>query len=147
MSAQPSVSGGNWSPAGGDPVPVRVRFGDSYSHAPPLHRNVLLGTLQILAWLLFHPSAWRSYVERIAPPLAADFCLSQLSRAHWRDPALRRLLFRGHVVAPLVASVAILIEMWALGVPPGPLLLRFVTSLAVGIIGGVVVGSGTLDAV
>ena len=159
MSAQPLVPGGNdtrsraepespaESPADTDLTPAPGRFGGSYSNAPPLHRNVLLGTLQLLAWLLFHPSAWRSYLAQVSPPLAADFCLSQLTPAHWRDPALRRLLFRGHVVAPLLASTAILVEMWALGVPAGPLFLRVATSLAVGIIGGLVVGSGTLDAV
>ena len=32
--------------------------------APELHPNLILGSLQLLFWLFFHPSAWRNHVAR-----------------------------------------------------------------------------------
>jgi len=68
---------------------------NAYTDAPEFHPNLILGGLQLLFWIFFHPSAWCSYVARIDPALRPDFALVELRRAHWRNPALRRLLAMG----------------------------------------------------
>lgn len=51
---------------------------NAYTDAPELHPNLLLGSLQLMVWLFFHPSAWRNHVKRIDPDLRPDFCLAEL---------------------------------------------------------------------
>ncbi|MEW5958924.1 MAG: hypothetical protein AB1801_14420, partial [Chloroflexota bacterium] len=67
---------------------------NAYTDAPELHPNVFLGSLQLLFWLLGHPSAWRNYIAGIDSTLSPNFCLAQLSRAQWQNPTLRQLLLR-----------------------------------------------------
>ena len=42
---------------------------------PRLHPNLVLSSLQLLAWILFRPSAWRDYITRIDPTLQPDCTL------------------------------------------------------------------------
>ncbi len=74
---------------------------NAYTHAPALHENLAWAGVQVLAWLLFRPSAWRNHIARIAPDLAPDFCLGSLRREQWRDPALWRLVVIGYGLWPL----------------------------------------------
>ena len=86
---------------------------NAYTDAPILHPNLILGALQLLFWLFLHPSAWRNYVTRIDPDLRPDFCLADLSRAQWRNPALRRLLVTAYVLYPLLVGLLIGSVLWA----------------------------------
>ncbi|MBN1891022.1 MAG: ATP-binding protein [Thermoflexales bacterium] len=89
---------------------------NSYTHSPALHPNLVLGSLQLLFWLLIHPSAWRNHVARLAPDLRPDFCLAELSWDQWRDPAVRRLLLQGYLAWPLLSGLVVLAGagLWAL---------------------------------
>ena len=49
------------------------RYEPIYTDAPALRGNVVLATLQLMAWLFFHPSAWRNHVARVDPSLRPDF--------------------------------------------------------------------------
>lgn len=122
-------------------------YKDFYTDAPPLHRSAVLATLQILAWLFFHPAAWRSHVARVDPGLRPDFCISQLSMAQLRNPALRRLLLLGHGMGPLLVTVPLSVELWLLHTPAKAFLVRVVSCVAFGVIGGLINGSGTVTAV
>ncbi|MBK9051431.1 MAG: ATP-binding protein [Chloroflexi bacterium] len=133
-----------------------------YTDTPPLQHNLLLGSLQVLFWLFFHPAAWRNHVARIAPDLPPDFSLMQLKRRYWGNKALWRLLLLTSLtwpvlVALLVAGILSLFnlagENLLFGVAVGiaaAVLLAFTASLtgsvaigvAVGIAVGVVVGVG-----
>lgn len=84
----------------------------AYTHAPLLQSNVLLASLQLLFWLLVHPSAWRNHMARIDPQLRPDFYLVELGAYHWQLPALRMLLIRGYVVWPLLIGILV----WATGI-------------------------------
>lgn len=123
------------------------RYEPFYTDAPPLHRSAVLATLQILAWLFFHPSAWRNHVARVDPSLRPDFCISQLSMAQLHNPALRRLLLLGHVVGPLLVTVPLSLELWLLHTPAQAFLVRVVSCVAFGVIGGLINGSSTVTAV
>lgn len=105
----------------------------AYSDAPMLHADPL-GSVQLLAWLFFHPTAWRSEVARIDPGLPPDFCLIELSPAQRKNPALRRLLISAYL--PYVLPLAMLLLLVVTGTQAPQ--LRF--GLAAGLVGGLVIG-------
>jgi hypothetical protein len=88
---------------------------NAYTNAPDLHPNLILGSLQLLFWLFFHPSAWRNHVARIDPILHPDFALAELSLAQWRNPALRRLLMMAYIVWPLLVGSLVGLVLWVVG--------------------------------
>lgn len=129
---------------------------DHYTDAPPLHPNLLVGSLHLLFWIIFHPSAWRHHVARIAPGLTADFTLPDLRRNQWHNPALRRLLIQLYLVWPLLCFL-LFIPVFRFGrVSPQDfvatllhftmivlvmnLLFGTVVSVASGVVAGVAVG-------
>lgn len=133
-----------------------------YTDTPSLRRPLLLGSLQLLFWLFFHPAAWRHHVQRIAPDLPADFSLLQLERRYWRNKEVWRLLLLSFLAWPVLAGILVggLLALFnvpgenvvfgmAIGVTAG-VLLGLVASLAgsvaigvaVGLAVGVVVGLG-----
>ena len=81
---------------------------EPYPLTPPLHANRLIGSAQLLAWVLWRPPAWRGYISRIDPSLASDCRFGDLSRANWRHPLLRRLLWNYVIYVPLVLLVSLL---------------------------------------
>lgn len=124
-----------------------VSYKHFYTDAPPLHRSAVLATLQILAWLFFHPTAWRHHIARVDPSLRPDFCISQLSMAQLHNPALRRLLLLGHGMGPLLVTLPLSLELWLLHTPAKAFIVRVVSCVAFGVIGGLINGSGTVTAV
>ncbi|MFB2771493.1 hypothetical protein ACE1AT_19720 [Pelatocladus sp. BLCC-F211] len=78
-----------------------------YTDAPEQHPNLVLGSLQLLFWLLFRPSAWRNHVARIDSNLRPDFCLAELNRNHWRHPILRRLLIQAYIILPILPGLLV----------------------------------------
>lgn len=84
--------------------------------SPHLHPNPLRAALQVLSWLLFRPSAWRQQIQQVAPDLAPDFTLFHLTRRHWRQPLIRRLLIIIYLLWPaLMAALVALVLWWGLG--------------------------------
>lgn len=90
---------------------------NAYTDRPALHANGLVGSLQILGWLLFHPSAWRNYLAMITPNLEVDFVIGDLRATHWREPGLRRLLILTYLIAPVAVGVITALVLWLIGVP------------------------------
>src|SRR5262245_23859969 len=85
---------------------------NAYTDSPERHPHWLLGGLQLLCWLLFHPSAWRNYIAQLAPGLEADFVLLDLKAEHWRNPGFRHFLLIGYIILPLWASLIIVLVLW-----------------------------------
>lgn len=82
-----------------------------YTDAPLLNRNVVLGSVQVVWWLLFHPSAWRNHLLRVDSKLSPDFSLASLNGVQWGNGALRRLIIQSHVVLPVLAlTIATLVS-------------------------------------
>jgi hypothetical protein len=44
---------------------------NAYTNAPEQHPNLMLGSLQLLFWLFFHPSAWQNHLKRIDPAITS----------------------------------------------------------------------------
>ena len=105
-----------------------------YTDAPELHPNLFLGSLQLLFWLFFRPSAGRHHVARIDPSLRPDFCLGELQRAQWRHPTMRRLLMQGYVVLLALSGLLIALILVAGGVS-GEIVME---NVALGVAAGVV---------
>lgn len=121
----------------------------AYTASPPLHPNLILGSLQLLFWLFFHPSAWRNLVARIDPGLRPDFFLAELSLAQWRNPTLRRLLIQENIILPILVSLPISLVMLNLRTPRGDLAFGVAFSVAFAAafsIAGSVAGSVALGA-
>jgi len=72
-----------------------------------LHNNSLIASVQLLAWLLFHPSAWRDYISQIHPSLQPNFVLGDVPINYKHDPKLRRLRYLAYIVLPLLVGVLI----------------------------------------
>ncbi len=109
---------------------------NAYTDSPTLQPNLLLGSLQLVFWLLFHPSAWRNHIARIDPTLRPDFCLAELSGTQWRSPALYRLLIMGYVIWPVLVGLLVGLILWVLGISGG--IIAF--GIAFGVMGGVAFG-------
>ncbi len=73
-----------------------------YTAKPKPWQGWLAGSLQLVFWLAFSPSAWANHLRSIDVGLLPDFCLLDLSRAQWKDPALRRLIVQFCLVLPLI---------------------------------------------
>ena len=78
---------------------------NAYTDAPELNPNLILGSLQLLFWLFFHPSAWRNQATRIDSSLPPSFTLAELNEAQWGNPALRRMLLQGYGILPLLVGL------------------------------------------
>jgi hypothetical protein len=98
-----------------------------------VRRNVVVRGLQLVAWLLLHPSAWRTYVAAIEPSCSPDFSIAGLSRGQWRNPALRRLLLEVYVGWPPVVCVVAGVVLLAAGVPGVDVAAGLAIGLAVAI--------------
>ncbi len=114
---------------------------NTYTDAPELHPNLILGSLQLLFWLFCHPSAWHNYVPRIDPTLRPDFTLAELNRAQWRAPALRRLLVQGYVVWPLLVGLPVGLILWLKGAPIASIVVSVTYVIAINLVLGLMIGA------
>lgn len=130
-----------------DDRPLQSELAKAYTHAPLLQSNILLGSFQLLFWLLVHPSAWRNHLNHISPGLPPDFYLAELKRPAWRNSELRQLLIKGYVIWPLLVGLGV----WLSGLAEANQLLTeshglataiiftIAMSLALGVTGGLMV--------
>ncbi|MFN8490161.1 MAG: hypothetical protein U0350_21415 [Caldilineaceae bacterium] len=86
-----------------------------FTHSPPLSRNPLLGSLQLLLWLLLHPSAWCNHIKRIAPTLRPDFTLVELTRSDWQNRSLQHLLISVYGIWPVLVAGLNACVLWFAG--------------------------------
>ena len=106
----------------------------------------MVDSLRLLGWLLFRPSAWRARVHAFDARLSPHFCLAEVGRAFWADPAWRRLAVQWLLGWPLLAWLTTLGVMRLLGPTGGGAPIALVIGLMVALsIGGVVsFGAGGL---
>ncbi len=80
---------------------------------PALHYNPLAANWQLTGWLLFHPSAWRQYLQGVDSKLDPDFALYTIHGEQWRNPALSQLLGIVHLAGPLSIGLFTFLWVWA----------------------------------
>jgi AAA+ ATPase superfamily predicted ATPase len=98
---------------------------------------LILGSLQLLLWLIFRPSAFRNHLQRIDPDLETDssVLLFVIQQGGWRQFAVWRLLLQGYIILPILANLTLGLVLWALGSP--------IERVASGVASGVVWGAAS----
>jgi hypothetical protein len=76
---------------------------NAYTDAPEQRPNLILGSLQLLFWIFFRPSAWRNHLIRINPDLNRKS--PSWSHLRWRNWALWKLLIQGYLLLPLLFNL------------------------------------------
>ncbi|MEJ2750788.1 MAG: hypothetical protein P8183_23205, partial [Anaerolineae bacterium] len=120
-----------------------------YTDAPPLSRKLWWGSLQLLFWLFFHPSAWRSAIHRIDAALPPHFCLVEVDRSLWRRWEFWRLLLLSYLTWPIIVTFLTALVLRLLNFPidgilPGMMVglsAGLVASLATSLVGSLAVGT------
>ena len=103
---------------------------NAYTDAPEQHPNLILGSLQLLFWLFFRPTAWRNHVERIR------------SRGLWRNQAWWRLLVQGCLILTSLTYLLIILVLWALDESVEYLVFNLALEVAFGVAFVAVLGVG-----
>lgn len=112
---------------------------NAYTDAPEQHPNLIIGSLQLLWWMIFHPSAFRNHLKRIDVDLKPDLPLFILIRNKpWQNLAFWRLLIQGNLILPVLASLLTGLVLWGLGVPAERVASDVVRGLAFGVAFGAV---------
>ncbi|VAW32795.1 hypothetical protein MNBD_CHLOROFLEXI01-2703, partial [hydrothermal vent metagenome] len=107
-----------------------------YTDAPALPANLLLGSVRLLFWLFFHPSAWRNHLKRLDNTLSPHFSLADLRRRQWTNRAVIRFLLMTFFAWPLLVGLALGLLLWLLNMPPNVLFLGVMLGVAVGLLAG-----------
>ncbi|MBD2252489.1 AAA family ATPase [Nostoc parmelioides] len=114
---------------------------NAYTNAPEQHPNLILGSLQLLFWLLFRPAAWRNHLEGIDPTLDTETPLiSLITQRKWRNIALWRLIIQGYLILPILANLLLGLALWVLGEPIINIAFRVVEGVVFGVVRGVAGG-------
>ncbi|MCU0494923.1 MAG: hypothetical protein MUD01_25330 [Chloroflexaceae bacterium] len=111
-------------------VPTRI---SPYSDAPPLHPNFLLGSLHLLFWLFFHPTAYRNHIARIDPTLRPNFALLGLSWQQWRNREVQLLLAQAYLAPLLIGNGVLAWLPLAQGASLNQVAFFFINGLAFGV--------------
>jgi len=114
---------------------------NAYTHAPEQHPNLIVGSLQLLFWLVFRPSAWKHHIQRLDPSLDKDFSLIRLlTHQRWRRWPIWRFLIQAFLLLPVLTSLIAGLIPLNLGVPPERVALGVAYGVAVGVAAGVAFG-------
>jgi hypothetical protein len=107
-----------------------------YTDAPTLPQNLLLGSVRLLFWLFFHPSAWRNHLKRLDNTLSPHFSLADLQRRQWTNRAVIRFLLMTFFAWPLLVGLVLGLLLWFLRLPSSVLFLGVMLGVAVGLLVG-----------
>ena len=105
---------------------------NAYTDSPEQHPNLILGSLQLLFWIFFRPSAWQNHLKRIDPALYRE---SNSKRGlRWQNPALWKLIIQAFLVLPVLAnSIVVALVLWLLGAPVEKIVLGVASGVASGV--------------
>lgn len=110
----------------------------AYTDTPDQHSSLILGSLQLLFWIFFRPSAWCNHLIRIDSALQPK---SQVwSRLQWRNWALWRLLIQGYLLLPLLANLSLNLVLMGLRESEESLVFRVAVAVAVSLAFGLAFG-------
>ena len=112
---------------------------NAYTDSPEQHPNLILGSLQLLFWLFFHPSAWQNHLKLIDPAL--DIQYNSKIGLRWQNRALWKLLIQAFLVLPVLAnSIVVALVLWLLGAPVEKIASGVALGVAWGVAWGVALG-------
>ncbi|MCA9964935.1 MAG: ATP-binding protein, partial [Anaerolineales bacterium] len=112
-----------------------------YTDTPKLPPNLLLGSVRLLLWLFFHPSAWRGQVARLDVGVSPLFCLAELNGRSLRSLPFWRLLIRLTLTWPLVLGGGLAGGLWLIRGDGTAALLAGMVATAVSLLTTLIVGN------
>jgi len=101
----------------------------------------MLSSFSLLVDILLRPSKWRSAIARIDRELPPEFSLIELSRTHWLNSQMQRLLIHGYLLLPLLLLGACLLGHLILGQSIDGVLAAFVFTFLIGLTFGITVSA------
>ncbi|MFP4413767.1 hypothetical protein [Coleofasciculus sp.] len=104
---------------------------NAYTDSPEQHPNLILGSLQLFFWIIFHPSAFCNHLKRIDYTL--DFHHNRGNSLQWQNPKFWKLLFQVYFILPILANLILGLVLLALGAS----LNEIEVVLVLGVVGGV----------
>jgi hypothetical protein len=114
---------------------------NAYTHTPEQHRNIMLGTLQLIFWLVFRPSAWANYVHYLVPSSSNNFYLSHLLKNQcWKQPKVLRFLIQGFFLLPLTTSLLSSLIFLGFGILSRQVVVTITIVIVINILGSIVLG-------
>lgn len=94
-----------------------IKLTQSYDDNPKNSDNYVLGSLQLIAWLIFKPSNWKKYVTQlplsINKPIAL-FCLAELNFSDLKQKEFRKLIIKGLILLPFIFSGLAVIVIYSI---------------------------------
>jgi hypothetical protein len=114
---------------------------NAYTNSPSQHPNLLLGSLQMMFWLVLRPSAWKNHIQKIDLSLDKNFLLLELlTSQRWEKEQTSRFIIQVFIILPTLLNLTGGAVFLSLGAPPVQVLLGLAIGMSVGILGGIVVG-------
>ena len=86
---------------------------NAYTDSPEQHPNLILGSLQLLFWIFFRPSALLNHAEGIDRDLNSNS--ARRRHLQWDSPKLWRFRLQTYLVLPLLISLLLGLVLWILG--------------------------------
>ncbi|MBV6623914.1 MAG: ATP-binding protein [Rivularia sp. (in: Bacteria)] len=110
-----------------------------YTHAPEQHPNLILGSLQLLFWMFFRPTAFKNHLQRIEPRLLKSKTQNHKS-IQWKNPNLLRLLIQLFLILPILVKFGAILFVLILGKSLDKVILGAIYDLLGGIFAALIVG-------
>ncbi|MEM7114839.1 MAG: AAA family ATPase [Chloroflexota bacterium] len=111
-----------------------------FTDAPFLPKSLLLGSVRLLVWLFFHPSAWHNQLERLDLGLEPNFCLAGINGRQLRSLSFWRLLLQLYLFWPLGLGIALSITLLLFGYAPLEAIPAGMVATATGLLAALAVG-------
>lgn len=113
---------------------------NAYTDSPEQHPNLILGSFQLLFWLVFRPSAWNNHIRRLGFPADDFLLLALLTQQRWRQLKLWRFVLQGFILLPILTSLIVGGISLSLGTPLEQVALGVAFGVAFGVALGVALG-------
>ncbi|HLO86741.1 MAG TPA: ATP-binding protein [Nostocaceae cyanobacterium] len=87
-----------------------TNYAKLYTSTPEPFSNWLLGSLQLLFWFVFRPTAWNKYIQQTIS------CISYISSFNnLRNSKLLQSLIQFYVIIPILTNLTLGLVLWRLG--------------------------------
>ncbi len=86
---------------------------NAYTDSPEQHPNLILGSLQLLFWIFFRPSALLNHAERIDRDLNSNS--ARRRHLQWESSKLWRFRLQTYLLLPLLISLLLGLVLWIWG--------------------------------
>lgn len=77
-----------------------------------LNKNIILDAVRLLAWLLWHPIAWKGYLADIKPELSPDFALLHLTYEQRQEPKIQKVLLLTFFILPILVVFTVFLAIF-----------------------------------